>query len=633
MKKRHGVVAAAFVAVTATIAFSVPLTSQTPDLTPSQMRVVWSTDPAHRAVVSWSTAGEGAEHTVHYDTQSRGAVLAEYGFTSEVVITGEYKPGDDSPWFHHAEIADLPADTDIFFVVESDGNVSQELHFRTATDDPTKTIKFLYGGDSRTGRNDRQKMNRLIATLVEEDPEISALVHGGDYIAFANSLDQWTAWMTDHELTIGSDGRVLPIVPAKGNHEGKGEIYNRVFGEPSGDVERNWFFTRFGSLALINLDTEASVAGEQRDWLRERLVEGRQAPWLIVNYHRPAFPAAKSASGAREHWVPLFEEFDVDLVCESDGHTLKRTPPIRDERVDFTGVVYVGEGGLGVPQRTPKIDEHWYLQSPGMASRGDHIQKVEVTEDLLRYQAIWDDGTVADELTIQPREDRHAHRITAHSAAAPSATHIEVQFTRPYDPVSAVEAKWEVEDGIEVASVEIGPQVTAVLALVNSATQDELDDEIGLDSRAARNIVKFRAGDDETLNTDDDRQIETWAELDAISFVGKTALRRLSDAALNGATNEQNIVTLLLADELEEGEMYRVLVPEIEDRDGRKVAAGTTVPVVYTKPDDRADAIAAGAELEEPSAGGCSTARGNSGATASLLVLLFVGLRRRKRAC
>ncbi len=617
---------AALIAVCATFAAGGAVTGQVMDLQPIQLRVVWTADPAHEATISWSTGIAGSTHVVHYDIAPRGAVLADYAFTSELVTTGEYEAG--GPFFHHASMTDLPANTDVFFTVETDGLVSEELHFRTAPDGDD-TIKFLYGGDSRTGRTDRQHMNRLMATLHEDDPEIVALVHGGDYIAYANSWPQWTAWLDDHELTISASGRVLPIVPAKGNHEGRGVLYNRVFGDPSGDPERNWFVTRFGQLALINLDTEASLAGEQRDWLAARLAEGRDARWLLVNYHRPAFPAVKSPSGAREHWVPLFEQFDVDMVCESDGHALKRTPPIRNEVVDFTGVTYVGEGGLGVPRRTPLTDL-WYLQAPGMAARAHHVQKIVLTPDLLRYQALLMDGTVADEITVLPRAERLDHRITPVHATAPTRNHVEIQLSLPFDAVSAIEGDWQIEPAVAVKRVEIGAQVPAVLALANTATTAELDDTVGLDARAAKNIVAFRAGDDEIADTDDDRVFETWGELDAISYVGESALRRMTEYALNGVANERNIITLEVGD-LEPGQMYRVRVPEVADLAGRTVAAGTTFPVTFNIVDDRADAIAKDANVEAD-AGGCSTVEGGRARPLWFIALIgFWGARRRLR--
>ena len=38
---------------------------------PAQWRVIWKTDPANKATVSWTTAMVGKNHLVHYDLKSR----------------------------------------------------------------------------------------------------------------------------------------------------------------------------------------------------------------------------------------------------------------------------------------------------------------------------------------------------------------------------------------------------------------------------------------------------------------------------------------------------------------------------------------------------------------------------------
>jgi hypothetical protein len=108
----------------------------------------------------------------------------------------------------------------------------------------------------------------------------------------------------------------------------------------------------------------------------------------------------KEPGDAKAAWVPLFEAHDVDLVFESDGHAIKRTMAIRDDKPDPTGVVYIGEGGLGVPQRTPYSDR-WYLQEPGMSGRGHHLTTVSFSGDELRlvtqgFSVDEESGRIAD---------------------------------------------------------------------------------------------------------------------------------------------------------------------------------------------------------------------------------------------
>ena len=74
----------------------------------------------------------------------------------------------------------------------------------------------------------------------------------------------------------------------------------------------------------------------------------------------------------------------------------------------------------------------------------------------------------------------------------------------------------------------------AVLALANdrAVTFAVFDDDVGLDRRAAANIVAYRDGADGVAGTADDRDFASIEEIDAISYVGSRALRRLEDYAI-----------------------------------------------------------------------------------------------------
>lgn len=369
-------------------------------LEPDQIRVVWHGDPSREALISWTTQEPGQQHTVFLATTSqRENPTPAWTIQTTAQASGMYEGGGEAH-YHHASVEGLEPSTPYYFVVETDGEISDERWFITAPSDD-RQIKLLYGGDSRSDWEDRQQMNRRLALLLEEDPEILALWHGGDFISDGSDWGDWSQWLTDHALTTTTEGRVLPVIPTRGNHERDGEMYNRVFGWPGG--ENNYFTMQMGQWAtLITLDSEGGVFGDQRDWLESQLINGQDATWLIAGYHTPAWPAVK-IPGPAARWVPLFEHYNVDLVCENDGHALKRTVPIRDEKMDPTGVVYVGEGGLGVKQREPNPD-HWYLQSPGFTTSAHHVQLLTFDQNTLEYKAIGMDGAVIDTWSREPRQ-------------------------------------------------------------------------------------------------------------------------------------------------------------------------------------------------------------------------------------
>ncbi len=79
-------------------------------------------------------------------------------------------------------------------------------------------------------------------------------------------------------------------------------------------------------------------------------------------------------------------------------------------------------------------------------------------------------------------------------------------------------------EGLELAVSELN--VSLILPFLNGpdATLEVLDGDVGLDGRAARNIVTRVRGADLVLGTPDDRPIVSLADLDAIAYVGEAAI-------------------------------------------------------------------------------------------------------------
>lgn len=423
---------------------------------PRHVRVIWEEHPSRQAYVSWSTDGPSSGGRVVWSTSSRATVSA-YEHQKSPDLHGAFR-GSRGLHYRHALLTDLEPSTRVYFRVIDGNDVSPEYWFVTAPAD-ARPFVFLYGGDSRSDSRARRRMNERIRDLVEADPSIIALVHGGDYIMSGGSMRQWENWLDDWEHSITSENRVLPIIATRGNHETSQELFNRVFANP-GDAldEGDWFTTQLGEdFLLVTLDSNVSQAGRQRAWLDQQLAMGQQYRWLAVSYHRPAYPAVKSPGGALYHWVPLFEQYNVDIALESDGHVLKRTLPIRDGQHDPTGVVYLGEGGLGVPQRTP--EPHWYLEPPGMAMAANHVQAIRVTPQALYYAAILEDGELADTYTVEPKRVGKyvAPGVAAMRQVGPNQ--LEVVFTRPVRPTAAENVEnYVLEPNVPIADIEYAPE-------------------------------------------------------------------------------------------------------------------------------------------------------------------------------
>lgn len=383
--------------------------------TPAQWRVTIKGDASTSATVSWSTLKPDGEHALYYGKKSAGGNLKQYDHKQECQRSGKYsgdpkenKDGEkiELASYHHAALSDLEPDTTYYLTMVSNGVASREFHFRTAPAKPDQLV-FIHGGDSRSGITARSKVNYMIGQMVEQNPEIWGFVHGGDYIGSGRSYSQWKAWLSQHELTTTSSNRIIPMVVAKGNHDG-GPLYGEVFDFiADGDKQVYYYNTTFGDLAsIITLDTNIAGTGAQEEFLKVSLENLRpQSKWLFTSYHRPLYPAVKNMPSQKEVFVPHFEKHNVDIALEADGHNIKRTVPIRADKKDPTGIVYVGEGGLGVGQRTPKTDR-WYtdMKQGAFIGKGHHVMLLTLDREKVEIKSIMLTGEVVDTYVREVRK-------------------------------------------------------------------------------------------------------------------------------------------------------------------------------------------------------------------------------------
>lgn len=90
---------------------------------------------------------------------------------------------------------------------------------------------------------------------------------------------------------------------------------------------------------------------------------------------------------------------------------------------------------------------------------------------------------------------------------------------------------------------EGSPDALGVLKVVNTADLKTLDDAVGLDARAAKNLYVGRVGPDGTPGSPDDETYDTLAEVDAVPYVGSVAFNRLlTYARANGYSDGTTVV-------------------------------------------------------------------------------------------
>ncbi|MHC4813851.1 MAG: fibronectin type III domain-containing protein [Planctomycetota bacterium] len=282
----------------------VPRVAETPGVArltgsnPAQWRLIWTDNPQTKVTVSWSTAKKGSRHRVYYDTAShKGKRLTTYRHQQKTLRDGQHSVGiDPRPselHYHHAVLDKLQPSTTYYFTIASGRSRSPEFRFVTAPADD-RPFSIVFGGDSRTDIQGRRRVNRFLSELIGKNDDILAFAHGGDFVTTGTSLAQWSAWLSDHELTATRDGRMIPIIPTRGNHEAGAPQFDEVFNAPGG-VGRNYYTTMLGPKVLfVTLNTEIAMTGDQRKFLAAQLLALQAAERRV-----PPLGAAVRAAQAR----------------------------------------------------------------------------------------------------------------------------------------------------------------------------------------------------------------------------------------------------------------------------------------------------------------------------------------------
>ncbi|WP_339753575.1 fibronectin type III domain-containing protein [uncultured Winogradskyella sp.] len=325
-------------------------------------RLILVDDPSTTITIAWDQSS-GTSPVVYYGTLDEGTNYLNYPNSKTVDRVVVDKDMDNT----FARLTGLSANTNYYFVINDSEGTSQRFWFRTAPNDNSR-LSIIAGGDSRNFRTPRRAANLLVSKLKPH-----AVLFAGDMTDNSTDLE-WKKWFDDWQDTIASDGRMFPIIPARGNHENATDIYD-LFDTPN---TNSYYALTFGNslFRAYTLNSEISVFGNQLTWLQNDLSASSGVIWKMAQYHKPIRPhTAWKAENNNQYdaWAQLFYDEGVRLVVDCDSHVARTTWPLKpsselgnDEGfvVEQTnGTVYTGEGCWGAPLRPNDDDKSWTRNS------------------------------------------------------------------------------------------------------------------------------------------------------------------------------------------------------------------------------------------------------------------------------
>jgi hypothetical protein len=331
----------------------------------------------------WETDGNLALHAVDW---------GRINVSEHTLAQVETVQIDTTHFVHRATLAGLSPETSYVYRVRSGTAMSATFSFRTA---PLRDTPFAvaWWGDSQENPS------------VLEDLIPSMLAHGVDWMGVAgdlassgNSLADWqNYWFTP--LETRNIAQTRPALFARGNHDGEYPFSYAYSALPGNEA---WYAFDYGNSRFIFLDTEASTGAvpEQYAWLTNELArpETQNAAFRVVCFHKPPYANLWNGGGytgetwVRNDWVPLFQQYHVDVVINGHSHCY--------DRGVTNGVTYLIVGGGGGALDTERV-AYWPLFTVEYSRY--HYGLMQVNGHVLTWSAFDNSDQLLDKFTLQSR--------------------------------------------------------------------------------------------------------------------------------------------------------------------------------------------------------------------------------------
>ncbi len=264
---------------------------------------------------------------------------------------------------------------------------------------PGESFSFAVYGDTRPGdtRTDRHHRDVLARMLRGPSQPVFCLTLG-DLVDDGAKAELWEKFF-EIESPLLRRSAIYPVMGDNDYAAGKG-LYADYFPK----LKRGYYHFEWGGVHFFGMRAwdargaqpreELAAEGAQLRWLDAELSREavQKAPFRVVFLHDPVYICrGRSAEILRREWAKVFRRRKVDVVFSS-WHMF--------ERSRHDGVRYVITGGAGA-------ELIWMRKNPAFPSQAEarrhHFCRVDVRAGAMTMNAVADDGTVLDSITLVSR--------------------------------------------------------------------------------------------------------------------------------------------------------------------------------------------------------------------------------------
>ena len=276
---------------------------------------------------------------------------------------------------------------------------------------------------------DYSQWEEIVKSSALRNPRTALYISMGDLVDNGEQAYQWRTWLNSIKPLSAN----VPLATTLGNHEmytldwkmREPYAYLNYFAVPPNGNEtfnRRYYSFDFGDVHYVVLDTmlyesnhednhdthHPDLYDVQVQWLRQDLAANTKK-WTVVLMHRDPFQYAFNRPGASRDvgfneegvlFMPIFDEFNVDLVLSAHLHSYRNRGHVRNFERDASGPLYILTGIAGDARR-PNWKEHPLDVYVAPDRDKNNYMTMTVTPNKLIVKAFLPDGTQLDESVIE----------------------------------------------------------------------------------------------------------------------------------------------------------------------------------------------------------------------------------------
>ena len=383
------------------------------------IRQIVAQDNSTSRTIMWQSDNSEADAVIEYRLE--GAEKSQTIGATDKAFTDD----GSTTYIHEATLTGLTPNTKYEYRVGY-GTDRRSDWYRLETAGASVYDVLIYP-DSQSG--DYSQWEEIVKSSALRNPRTALYISMGDLVDNGEQAYQWRTWLNSIKPLSAN----VPLATTLGNHEmytldwkmREPYAYLNYFAVPPNGNEifnRRYYSYDFGDVHYIVLDTmlyesnhednhdthHPDLYDVQIQWLRQDLTANTKK-WTVVLMHRDPFqyafdrPGANRAVGFDDEGVlfmPIFDEFNVDLVLSAHLHSYRNRGHVRNFDRDLSGPLYILTGIAGDARR-PKWKEHPLDVYVAPDRDKNNYMTMTVTPNKLIVKAFLPDGTQLDESVIE----------------------------------------------------------------------------------------------------------------------------------------------------------------------------------------------------------------------------------------